>query len=109
MGTVQLNVNMAEVASQLLREKFPNIDEEIFQYIEGVLNSSDDLHSGEDVYEAIGGLLEDAVGAEREGEIRKLCDQFVPSLTLSNGTTNTITGNRILDAPVQLSEMAANM
>ena len=36
----------------------------------GVLDSSDDLHSGEDVYEAIGGLLEDAVGAEREGEIR---------------------------------------
>ncbi|XP_068223790.1 ATP-binding cassette sub-family F member 3 [Palaemon carinicauda] len=101
---------MAEVATQLLREKFPNIDEEIFQYVEGVLNSSEDLHSGEDVYEAIGSLLEDAVGAEREGEIRKLCDMFVPNLTLSNGTPGTTTtGNRILDAPVQLSEMAANM
>lgn len=100
---------MAELASQLLREKFPNIDEEIFQYVEGVLNNSEDFEDGEDVYDAIGSLLEDAVGADREGEIRKLCDQFVSKLTVSNGTTVSGNENRILDAPVQLSEMAANM
>ncbi|KAK7063138.1 ATP-binding cassette sub- F member 3 [Halocaridina rubra] len=99
---------MAEVAGQLLREKFPSIDEEIFQYVEGVLNSSEDFENGEDVYEAIGSLLIDAVGADKEGEIRKLCEQLGRNLVLSNGTTAT-TERRILDAPVQLSEMAATM
>ncbi|XP_063602737.1 ATP-binding cassette sub-family F member 3-like [Penaeus indicus] len=93
------------VPSQLVREKFPNIDEEIFQYVEGVLTSTEDFESSEDVYDAIGSLLADAVGVEREDEIRKLCDQVMSTLTVSNGTIE----RKILDAPVQLAEMAANM
>lgn len=36
---------------------------------------------------------------------RKLCDQVMSTLTVSNGTIE----RKILDAPVQLAEMAANM
>ncbi|XP_045619070.1 ATP-binding cassette sub-family F member 3 [Procambarus clarkii] len=93
------------VPSQLVRDKFPNIDEEIFQYVEGVLTSTEDFETGDDVYEAIGSLLADAVGVDKEAEIRKLCDEMMKKLTTPNGTIE----RKILDAPVQLAEMAANM
>ncbi|XP_071519851.1 ATP-binding cassette sub-family F member 3 [Panulirus ornatus] len=93
------------VPSQLVRDKFPNIDEEIFQYVEGVLTSTEDFETSDDVYEAIGSLLADAVGVEKDAEIRKLCEEVMAKLTTPNGTIQ----QKILDAPVQLAEMAANM
>ncbi|XP_042226816.1 ATP-binding cassette sub-family F member 3-like [Homarus americanus] len=98
------SVNMA-VPSQLVRDKFPDIDEEIFQYVEGVLTSTEDFETSDDVYEAIGGLLADAVGIEKDAEIRKLCEEVMAKLTTPNGTIE----RKILDAPVQLAEMAASM
>ncbi|KAK3860899.1 hypothetical protein Pcinc_033079 [Petrolisthes cinctipes] len=94
------------VPSQLVRDKFPNIDEEIFQYVEGVLTSTEDFETSEDVYEAIGGLLADAVGIEKDGEIRTLCEEVMRQLSAMNGSLEE---HRILDAPVQLAEMAASM
>lgn len=37
------SVNMA-VPSQLVRDKFPNIDEEIFQYVEGKRDMKESKH-----------------------------------------------------------------
>nr|XP_053653574.1 ATP-binding cassette sub-family F member 3-like [Cherax quadricarinatus] len=93
------------VPSQLVREKFPDIDEEIFQYVEGVLTSTEDFESSDDVYEAIGSLLADAVGIEKDAEIRKLCEDVMKKLITPNGAIE----QKILDAPVQLAEMAASM
>lgn len=36
----------------------------------GVLTSTEDFETSDDVYEAIGSLLADAVGAEKDAEIR---------------------------------------
>merc|ERR1712142_414227 len=95
-GSSLAEVNMA-VASQLVRDKFPDIDEEIFQYVEGVLADSDDFDSAEDVYDAIGSLLEDAVGSEKGDEIQKLCEDLLKCLNVSNGNTSH---KKLLDGPV---------
>ena len=36
----------------------------------GVLESSDDFESSDDIYDAIGGILEEAVGSKFENEIK---------------------------------------
>ncbi|XP_050691355.1 ATP-binding cassette sub-family F member 3-like [Eriocheir sinensis] len=91
--------------SQLVRDSFPDIDEEIFQYVEGVLASTEDFETSDDVYEAIGGLLVDAVGLEKDGEIRRLCGEVMELLSTPNGALE----HKTLEAPVQLAQMAANM
>merc|ERR1712106_147965 len=98
-------VNMA-VASQLVRDKFPDIDEEIFQYVEGVLAYTDDFECADDVHDAIGSLLEDAVGSEKIDEIQKLCEDVMKILNVSNGTTRH---RKLLDGPVHLGDAAAEM
>lgn len=39
-------------------------------FIAGVLASTEDFETSDDVYDAIGGLLVDAVGLEKDGEVR---------------------------------------
>ncbi|RXG51036.1 ATP-binding cassette sub-family F member 3 [Armadillidium vulgare] len=94
-------------AISIVRERFPDIDEEIFQYIEGVLSSTDDFESSDDIYEAIGGILEDILPNGNK-EIRKLCDDIIGKFTITNGVSES-NENKILDAPVQLSAKAAEM
>ncbi|XP_069959698.1 ATP-binding cassette sub-family F member 3 isoform X1 [Cherax quadricarinatus] len=73
--------------------------------LESVLTSTEDFESSDDVYEAIGSLLADAVGIEKDAEIRKLCEDVMKKLITPNGAIE----QKILDAPVQLAEMAASM
>ncbi|XP_076053372.1 ATP-binding cassette sub-family F member 3 [Oratosquilla oratoria] len=94
---------------ELVRETFPGIDEEIFQYVEGVLDNSEDFDTSEDVYDAIGSILSEAVGAEKDDSIRNLCEKVVQKLRICNGDSAEPEQHKILDAPVKLSDMAANM
>uniref|UniRef100_A0AAQ6A168 ATP-binding cassette sub-family F member 3 n=1 Tax=Amphiprion ocellaris TaxID=80972 RepID=A0AAQ6A168_AMPOC len=43
----------------ILKSEFPEIDSELFDYITGVLDSGADFEDGEEVYDAIGGVLQD--------------------------------------------------
>lgn len=49
--------------------------------------------------------MADAVGIEKDAEIRKLCEDVMKKLITPNGAIE----QKILDAPVQLAEMAASM
>uniref|UniRef100_A0A3Q3M142 ATP-binding cassette sub-family F member 3 n=1 Tax=Labrus bergylta TaxID=56723 RepID=A0A3Q3M142_9LABR len=52
----------------ILKSEFPEIDTELFDYITGVLDSGGaDFEDGEEVYEAIGGVLQD-VSADSKNE-----------------------------------------
>ena len=47
----------------------------------GILDSPDDFDSSTDVYDAVGGVIQEASGSEESEEvIRELCDQMFAAL-----------------------------
>lgn len=75
----------------------------------GVLETScEDFESGDDVFEAIGGVLQEVTNDKTEEDIKKLCDQLMHALKpdLSNGSSKK-DQRKILDAPVHLGSMVA--
>ncbi|XP_037075400.1 ATP-binding cassette sub-family F member 3-like [Pollicipes pollicipes] len=54
------------MAARIVRDAFPHMDEDLFQYVEGVLDSGEEFESGDDVYEAIGGIVEQVAGDDSE-------------------------------------------
>lgn len=63
-------MSTAKCAS-LLKQEFPSIDDEMKQYIEGVLDSGmDDFESSDDLYEAIGAILHEVSDEKSENDIR---------------------------------------
>lgn len=75
----------------------------------GVLgNSSEEFESGIDIYEAIGEILHEISNQKTEDEIRNLCDKFHEILKPENDKINE-KNRRILDSPMVLGQMAANV
>lgn len=96
-------------AAQLVRDAFPSMDDDLFQYVEGVLESVEEFQCGEDVYEAIGGIVEQVAGDDSEAAVRKLCNRVMVELRLSTPHGHQAAENgdrRRLDAPVHLGSMA---
>ncbi|XP_050434741.1 ATP-binding cassette sub-family F member 3 [Adelges cooleyi] len=93
-----------------IKAEFPCIDIEMFQYIEGVLeNGIDDFHDTEDIYEAIGEVLQE-IANKSESDIRGICSKLLHLIhphSNSNASKNGHT--KILDAPVHLASMAADL
>lgn len=55
----------------LLKQEFPSIDDEMKQYIEGVLSSGmEDFESSDDLYDAIGDILHEVANEKSENDIR---------------------------------------
>lgn len=62
---------MATNCTSLLKQEFPSIDEEMKEYIEGVISSGiDDFESSDDLYEAIGAILHEVSEQKSENDIR---------------------------------------
>ena len=63
--------------SQILKDRFPNIDDDIQEYLESVLESTcEDMESIDDVYDAIGEILLDIDKSKTEVEVREICNQL---------------------------------
>ena len=70
----------------LVRKEFPSIDDDLFGYIESVLETSgDDFEDGEDVFEAIGAILQEVDQNKTEDSI-KVGNQSVRDWELKNPT-----------------------
>ncbi|XP_061733794.1 ATP-binding cassette sub-family F member 3 [Nerophis ophidion] len=93
---------------EILRSEFPEIDSELFNYITGVLgNGGSDFEDGEDVFDAIGGVLQEmSPDSKNEDDIRDICLQMFNTLQLS--TCPAAQRQVLLDAPVQLSQMSTD-
>ena len=75
----------------------------------GVLETSlDDFENGEEVYEAIGGILHEIDAAKAEQDVRSLCDEMMRLLKPSNNgqiaNSNDLV-KKVLDAPIQLGSI----
>lgn len=72
-------------------------------------SSVEDFDSSEEIYEAIGEILHEiAAGDKTEDDIRLLCSKFHTILKPENEKINN-KNRKILDAPMILGEMAANV
>ncbi|CAH0554649.1 unnamed protein product [Brassicogethes aeneus] len=97
------------VCSEFIQSEFPLIDDDLKQYVEDVLkNGADEFEDSEEIYEAIGEVLQEVSSDKTEDDIRTICDELLhmlkPSKTsLRNGP------QRVLNAPVHLGSMAANL
>lgn len=90
----------------ILKNEFPQIDSELFEYITGVLDSGgSEFEDAEEVFEAIGGFLQD-VGDKNEDDIREICFQMFNTLHLTK--CNSGKQQMLLEAPVQLSQVSAD-
>ncbi|KAG8037531.1 hypothetical protein G9C98_005741 [Cotesia typhae] len=107
---------MAE-CSEYIRSNFPTIDDDLYHYVEGILDSSkDDFEDGDEVYEAIGQVLHE-VTEKSENEVRQICCKLLEILkgeNLKNGGDNLREKqkngvNKVLNAPVHLGAMAATL
>lgn len=97
---------------KLVKEEIPAIDDDLYSYIESVFqNSADDLENADDVYEAIGGLLQDITTDRSEDDIKDLCSRLIRLLRVDkNGSEVSSNGStRILNAPVHLGAVVASL
>uniref|UniRef100_A0A8C8M956 ATP-binding cassette sub-family F member 3 n=1 Tax=Oncorhynchus tshawytscha TaxID=74940 RepID=A0A8C8M956_ONCTS len=69
----------------ILKSEFPEIDTEVFEYITGVLDCGGvEFEDGEEVYDAIGGLLQgSSADCKNEDDIRDICQQMFNTLKLA--------------------------
>ncbi|XP_012282805.1 ATP-binding cassette sub-family F member 3 [Orussus abietinus] len=101
---------------EYIRSQFPSIDDDLYQYVEGILDSSkDDFEDGDEVYEAIGEVLHE-VADKPEIEVRRICRKLLEILkggpngdgeNLDERRKNGV--NKVLNAPVHLGTMAATL
>merc|ERR1712243_163626 len=82
--TVQAHtVIIMDTCVQLIREKYPGMDDDIQQYLETVLASTcEDMDSIEDIFDGIGEILLDVDQSKTEEEVRILCTQLADIIKL---------------------------
>lgn len=73
-----------------------------------MLSSVEDFETSEEIYEAVGEILHEVAGDRTEDDIRLLCTRFHSILKPENEKINS-KNRKILDAPVLLGQMAANL
>ncbi|GIY09530.1 ATP-binding cassette sub-family F member 3 [Caerostris darwini] len=96
--------------NSILVSAFPSVDIELFNYIEGILDDNkSELQSTDHVYDAIGEMLHEVAGEDKDEEdIKDLCSQLLNALKSDTDIENKHKENKILSAPVCLGSLAEN-
>ncbi|CAD7005001.1 ATP-binding cassette sub-family F member 3 [Ceratitis capitata] len=90
----------------ILQREFPAIDNELKDYVEGVLSGSlEDFETCDDIYDAVGDILQSINLEKTEDDIRELCEEFLN--IIKKNTKNEV--RKVLNAPVNIAEMAKEM
>ncbi|KAL1417647.1 hypothetical protein MTO96_026694 [Rhipicephalus appendiculatus] len=101
-----------EAVEDVLSDAFPDIDEDLFDYLEGVLDGGkEDFSTCEEVYDAVGEMLLQIAGDTKdEDEIREICARLLHVMKgesdIQNGDSHSAPA-KVLNAPVQLKALAA--
>ncbi|XP_073843233.1 ATP-binding cassette sub-family F member 3 [Musca autumnalis] len=90
----------------ILKKEFPALDNESKDYVEGVLESIEDFETADDIYDAVGDILQSVNSEKSEDDVRELCEQF---FTIMNVGNNNSVQQKVLNAPVNIAEMAKTM
>ncbi|XP_069474926.1 ATP-binding cassette sub-family F member 3 [Ambystoma mexicanum] len=92
---------------EILSSEFPGLDSEVVQYVTGILSSSSaDIESVEDLFEAVGDLLQDVSRDSKDDvDIQNICQRMYNILHMDG---KACIGHQqvLLDAPIQLSKIS---
>lgn len=103
---------LPEAVEDVLSDAFPDIDEDLFDYLEGVLDGGkEDFTTCDEVYDAVGEMLLQIAGDTKdEDEIREICARLLHVMKgesdIQNGDSHSGPA-KVLNAPVQLKALAA--
>ncbi|KAM5164394.1 ATP-binding cassette sub-family F member 3 [Mantella aurantiaca] len=91
---------------EILRNEFPQLDTELFQYVTDVLDSGrSDFESENDLFEAVGELLQDVSGDTKDDDdIKDICQRMYRTMKLENHKVPS-QDQVLLEAPIQLSQI----
>ncbi|KAL1137978.1 hypothetical protein AAG570_009673 [Ranatra chinensis] len=79
-------------------------------YVEGVLsNGIEDFEDSDDLYDAIGGILHEVAEGRSVDDIRDICDKLLDIMRVECGVKLKNGNTKVLNAPVHLGSMAANL
>ncbi|XP_059472968.1 ATP-binding cassette sub-family F member 3 [Neocloeon triangulifer] len=93
---------------ELIKTEFPKLDDELFVYVDGIISGgADEFEDSDELYEAIGHVLEEVADEKTESEVRDVCDRIL--LILRPSSTEVKNEMRILNAPVNIASLAANI
>ncbi|KRT84285.1 ABC transporter ATP-binding protein, partial [Oryctes borbonicus] len=96
--------------SDFIKTEFPLIDDDLKQYVEDVLeNGAEDFEDSEEIYDAVGEVLHEISSDKTEEEIRCICDKLLNMLKPNKDVNNPNGLTKVLNAPVNLGAMAANL
>ncbi|KAK3927959.1 ATP-binding cassette sub-family F member 3 [Frankliniella fusca] len=92
---------------EYIKQEFPKIDDELYQYVEGVLTgSADDFEDSDEIYDAIGGVLQEVGDDKSEDDIKDICEKLWDIMRPDTGSVKK--ENRVLGAPVHLKSLSDN-
>ena len=91
----------------ILKSSFPLINEDICSYVQSVLETSgDDFESSEDLFEAVGEVLQEL--DKEESEVQRVCDLLYRTVKPSQDQATVGAGKlKLLENSVQLGQLAA--
>uniref|UniRef100_A0A8W8JPN2 ABC transporter domain-containing protein n=1 Tax=Magallana gigas TaxID=29159 RepID=A0A8W8JPN2_MAGGI len=90
----------------VLTQCFPNIDSEIVHYVNGMLEDGhDDFNTSEDLYDAIGGILQGTDDSKTDDEIKNICEKLHSLMSSTNNKDSAAPVQKLLNAPVQISSL----
>ena len=93
----------------ILKSSFRLINEDICSYIQSVLETSgEDFESPDDLFEAVGEVLQEMDGEKSESEIQKICEVLYRIVKPGLDQATVGTGKlKLLETSVQLGQLAA--
>ncbi|RZC36649.1 ATP-binding cassette sub-family F member 3 [Asbolus verrucosus] len=96
--------------SEYIKNVFPLIDDDLKHYVEGVLeNGADDFQDSEEVYDAIGEVLQEVSSDKTEDDIRNICNELLNMMKPDKSSSTKNGPTKVLNAPIHLASMAANL
>lgn len=92
---------------EYIKREFPLIDNELEQYVVDVLNNgADEFENREDVFEAVGELLQE-ISQKSDESMMEVCETILQMLRPNkNGVVNNGT-RKVLDAPIHLASLTS--
>ncbi|CAB3378009.1 Hypothetical predicted protein [Cloeon dipterum] len=91
---------------ELIKNEFPRLNDELFHYVNGVISGgADEFEDSEEIYEAIGHVLEEVADEKTEDDIRDVCERLM--LILRPNDVGAKSQIRILNAPVNIASLAS--
>ena len=103
------NIMAMDQCLDILKSSFRLINEDICSYIQSVLETSgEDFESPDDLFEAVGEVLQEMDGEKSESEIQKICEVLYRIVKPGLDQATVGTGKlKLLETSVQLGQLAA--